>query len=88
MSYAGVALPERKKRAAELLTASYARQTTERFLSVRFGNVFGSAGSVVPLFQQQIARRHRECLAHSFIPDSVLTNPNFRIGMRKRLFEV
>jgi FlaA1/EpsC-like NDP-sugar epimerase len=42
------------KRIAELIVASMAHSNT-RFVSVRFGNVLGSNGSVVPLFQEQIA---------------------------------
>ncbi|HLJ50414.1 MAG TPA: nucleoside-diphosphate sugar epimerase/dehydratase [Bryobacteraceae bacterium] len=46
------------KRVAELLLAEMPLDCTERgtaFVSVRFGNVLGSKGSVVPIFQQQIA---------------------------------
>jgi FlaA1/EpsC-like NDP-sugar epimerase len=45
------------KRTAELLVASRETDPGNRtkFVSVRFGNVLGSNGSVVPLFQQQIA---------------------------------
>ncbi len=42
------------KRAAELIVASR-RHSKTKFVSVRFGNVLGSNGSVVPLFQEQIA---------------------------------
>ncbi len=44
------------KRLAELLVRSYAHTRTTRFLVVRFGNVLGSRGSVVPIFQAQIDR--------------------------------
>jgi FlaA1/EpsC-like NDP-sugar epimerase len=45
------------KRIAERLTAHAARSTaTGRYLSVRFGNVLGSRGSVLPAFQAQIER--------------------------------
>ncbi len=43
------------KRIAELLTAHTARRTRGTFLSVRFGNVLGSRGSVLETFHSQIA---------------------------------
>ena len=43
------------KRIAEL-TILGLRHSHTRFLAVRFGNVLGSNGSVVPLFEQQIAK--------------------------------
>ncbi len=44
------------KRAAELTCQALAEHAETRFITVRFGNVLGSAGSVVPLFQRQIER--------------------------------
>jgi FlaA1/EpsC-like NDP-sugar epimerase len=43
------------KRLAELLTMAAAQRTGRAFLVVRFGNVLGSRGSVIPVFQRQIA---------------------------------
>ncbi|WP_336651536.1 MULTISPECIES: polysaccharide biosynthesis protein [unclassified Leucobacter] len=42
------------KRVAEKLTAWMAEQTGQRYLSVRFGNVIGSRGSMLPTFRKLI----------------------------------
>ncbi len=43
------------KRLAEMLVQAAARRSGLAFMAVRFGNVLGSRGSVIPVFQRQIA---------------------------------
>jgi len=42
------------KRIAEIFCQNFNQQSSTRFITVRFGNVLGSSGSVVPLFKAQI----------------------------------
>lgn len=42
------------KRAAELVCQGYNSFQRTKFITIRFGNVLGSAGSVIPLFKQQL----------------------------------
>jgi FlaA1/EpsC-like NDP-sugar epimerase len=44
------------KRAAEIYVQALGAKSSTRFITVRFGNVLGSAGSVIPIFKEQIAR--------------------------------
>ena len=43
------------KRLAEMIVLDAARKTDHAFTVVRFGNVLGSRGSIIPIFKQQIA---------------------------------
>jgi FlaA1/EpsC-like NDP-sugar epimerase len=44
------------KRIAELVIKDISRSSKTKFASVRFGNVLGSRGSVIPTFQKQIEK--------------------------------
>jgi FlaA1/EpsC-like NDP-sugar epimerase len=65
----------RTKRMAERLTATYAQQNEGRFLSVRFGNVLGSRGSVLETFAAQIARGGPLTVTHPDVTRFFMTIP-------------
>jgi FlaA1/EpsC-like NDP-sugar epimerase len=63
------------KRVAELLVQDAARQTGRAYATVRFGNVLGSRGSVVPLFQRQIANGGPITVTHPQMERYFMTIP-------------
>ena len=64
------------KRLAELVVQAHATESSStRFAMVRFGNVLGSSGSVVPLFRRQIAAGGPITLTHPEIIRFFMTIP-------------
>lgn len=63
------------KRVAELVVQEAAQRTGHAYVSVRFGNVLGSRGSVVPIFLRQIARGGPVLVTHPEMRRYFMTNP-------------
>ncbi|MFV1992887.1 MAG: polysaccharide biosynthesis protein, partial [Acidiferrobacterales bacterium] len=63
------------KRSAEIICQKINKQSATKFITVRFGNVLDSAGSVIPLFREQIKNNGPVTVTHPDITRYFMSIP-------------